>query len=238
MSIRSKASPKHGRRLFIACLTLAAFGAGFLITAASVRTYGFNRFDAAVIARVAILESPGETLAMKAFSWIGSGIGICTLALAVTALLCKLRRRLRGPVFFLAVFAGAELLDPLLKAFYHRTRPDMHRLIPITGYSFPSGHAMDAAACCGALAFLLWRAARGRAGRAVLVTLCLLMTAAIGISRIYLGVHYPSDVLGGYLAGGAWLSLAILIDAAVLAGKKRRHPVRIARFPRDGTSSN
>ena len=112
-------------------------------------------------------------------------------------------------VFFTIVIAFAGILNGILKDFFHRARPDLHRLIEIGGYSFPSGHAMSAMAVYGALAFLLWRHIPTRMGRSILIILSAIMIFMIGISRVYLGVHYPSDIIGGYFASGFWLATAI-----------------------------
>ena len=97
----------------------------------------------------------------------------------------------------------------LKRNFFQRARPDLHRLIEIGGYSFPSGHAMSAMAVYGTLAFLLWRHISTRFGRSLLIFFSAMMIFMIGISRVYLGVHYPSDIIGGYFASGFWLGAAI-----------------------------
>jgi undecaprenyl-diphosphatase len=112
-------------------------------------------------------------------------------------------------ILFIAIIVGSPILNELLKLLFHRARPDFHRLIKINGYSFPSGHAMSAFAVYGVLSFLLWRHIPTRWGRTLLIVTSIIMILTIGISRIYLGVHYPSDVIGGYFASGCWLAIAI-----------------------------
>ncbi|MGF6950693.1 membrane-associated phospholipid phosphatase [Neobacillus sp. B4I6] len=111
---------------------------------------------------------------------------------------------------FAAAITGSAILNGILKQFFQRVRPDFHRLIDIEGYSFPSGHAMNAFTVYGILSFLLWRHIPSRFGRGVLISVSIIMILAIGISRIYLGVHYPSDIIGGYFASGFWITTAIL----------------------------
>jgi undecaprenyl-diphosphatase len=84
-------------------------------------------------------------------------------------------------------------------------------MIAVTGYSFPSGHSMEAVAFYAVLSFLLWRHLTTSFGRGLLIAFSTCIIFAIGVSRIYLGVHYPSDVIGGYLASGFWLSVTIWI---------------------------
>ncbi|MEH7307160.1 phosphatase PAP2 family protein [Neobacillus drentensis] len=109
-----------------------------------------------------------------------------------------------------AAIAGSAILNGILKNFFQRVRPDFHRLIEIGGYSFPSGHAMNAFTVYSIVSFLLWRHIPSRLGRWTLIIISSVMIVAIGISRIYLGVHYPSDIIGGYFASGFWIATAIL----------------------------
>ncbi|WP_276205158.1 phosphatase PAP2 family protein [Bacillus sp. MUM 13] len=78
-----------------------------------------------------------------------------------------------------------------------------------TNYSFPSGHATMAMALYGSLTFLLWRNIKTLKGRIILVSISSIMVVTIGISRIYLGVHYPSDIIAGYFISGFWLTFSI-----------------------------
>ena len=112
-------------------------------------------------------------------------------------------------LLFGTVVIGTPIINRILKQFFHRARPDLHRLIEIGGYSFPSGHAMNAFAVYGILTFLLWRHIPTRLGRTVLIMISSIFILMIGTSRIYLGVHYPSDIIGGYFASGFWLAISI-----------------------------
>lgn len=121
---------------------------------------------------------------------------------------------------FLWVCLGSLLLNTLMKQWFHRERPDIHRIIQEVGYSFPSGHSMAAFSLYGVIAYLLWRHLNRRRERVLLIVLAVLMTGGIGWSRIYLGVHYPSDVVGGYAASGAWLMLSIGLFESYRARRK------------------
>ncbi|MBP8001012.1 MAG: phosphatase PAP2 family protein [Chloroflexi bacterium] len=107
----------------------------------------------------------------------------------------------RRALLFIVSFLGTALLNSLLKTFFARPRPDLFptRVIS-TGYSFPSGHTMAAAAFFGMLALFFWQ--QGRYGGAVLAALWIPLVA---LSRVYLGAHYPSDVLASLALGMIWL---------------------------------
>lgn len=142
-----------------------------------------------------------------------TNVGSPAAALAIGALACLLlyrRRQLADAALLPLVLGGAELLNLVLKLSFHRARPDV-AFVHLDTYSFPSGHAMISAAAWGALAFLAWgRVARRR----LVVAAALLLIALIGFSRLYLGVHYLSDVLAGVAAGAAWLGISLAVHAA------------------------
>jgi len=166
-------------------------------------------FDDTIISAVQGLENPALTSLMKFFTFIGSSMVVIILSLILMFFLYKVLHHRLELILFIAAIGGAAVLNEILKHLFHRERPHLHRLIDVTGYSFPSGHAMSAFAVYGILAFLLWRHISSRLGRSVLIVFSIVMILAIGISRIYLGVHYPSDIIGGYFASGFWLACAI-----------------------------
>jgi membrane-associated phospholipid phosphatase len=120
---------------------------------------------------------------------------------------------------------GAGLLNQLLKNIFERARPDLFDgPIQLTNYSFPSGHAMGSIAVYGMLAFVGARLTHHILLRYAMVLVAALTVMLIGLSRIYFGVHYPTDVIGGYLAGASWLALTILtVLAAEDHAKRRQH---------------
>ncbi|AIQ41213.1 phosphatase PAP2 family protein [Paenibacillus sp. FSL R7-0297] len=181
---------------------------GFILIAVLVKQGGAAGFDRAVIHIVQSMESPPLTALAKSLSLVGSSrlaIGISLLTMTILFFALKHRMEL---ALFLWVGLGSQLLNTLLKLWFHRERPTVHRLIEQAGYSFPSGHSMAAFSLYGVIAYLLWRHMHNRRERFILILFTVLMTGGIGWSRIYLGVHYPSDVIGGYAASGAWLMLS------------------------------
>jgi undecaprenyl-diphosphatase len=127
------------------------------------------------------------------------------------ALLLTLRRRWVLLGGWVAALLGAGVLDGLLKVAIRRPRPVFAAdFLPDLSWSFPSGHSMAGLVTYGMLAYLLLLAFRGRQRlQAVVVSGATLLFLAIGFSRLYLGVHYFSDVLGGFTAGALWLSACV-----------------------------
>ena len=114
-----------------------------------------------------------------------------------------IQKRRGDATFFLVSVIGAAILNVLAKSVFGRTRPDLWiSVAPEADYSFPSGHAMATMALAASLVVLAWPTRQ----RFVVLGLAVVFVAAIGFSRLYLGVHYPSDILGGWCASLAWVS--------------------------------
>jgi membrane-associated phospholipid phosphatase len=105
----------------------------------------------------------------------------------------------------------SSLTNVLLKDIINRPRPTLEHLVQVTSSSYPSGHSMSAMAFYGFIFYLILRFKKNDLLKVVFSFLCVLMIILIGLSRIYLGVHYPSDVLGGWVAGLLWITLCIVI---------------------------
>jgi membrane-associated phospholipid phosphatase len=139
----------------------------------------------------------------------GTPVLIAVTLIAAVALL--LRRRLAHAALIGAALVGAASLNLALKAAFERPRPSFSDpFASAAGFSFPSGHAMASMAVYGALAIVLATSLNSRRMRAPVLVSALALVVAIGFSRVYLGVHYFSDVLAGYSAGLAWLMLCTL----------------------------
>jgi undecaprenyl-diphosphatase len=109
-----------------------------------------------------------------------------------------------------AAFLGGGLLDGVLKQIFRRPRPAWDAPIAVSGgFSFPSGHAMVSLVAYGMLAYLVWLQLEHQRARVALVGCTLVLVLLIGLSRMYLGVHYFSDVIAGYAAGAVWLAACI-----------------------------
>jgi undecaprenyl-diphosphatase len=167
-------------------------------------------FDASVRGFVHSFSSPGLTKVMFALSFMGATGMMAILVAAVVLFLVKRWHRALG--WLALTMLGATALDFALKYGFHRARP-----VPFFGpvphtYSFPSGHALFSFCFYGVMAGLINARVRPRWLRIAVWCAAAVMVLGIGLSRIYLGVHYPSDVIAGYLAGAIWVGAMITID--------------------------
>jgi len=168
-------------------------------------------FDHHIITYVQGFETGFLTAFMKFFSFIGDTVPVIVITLLSAFFLYRVLHHRREVVLLICTMIGSTLLNVLLKYLFQRTRPDINQIVFEEGFSFPSGHSMAAFSLYGMLTFLLWRHLKTRVGRGTLLTINSLMILLIGYSRIYLGVHYPSDVIGAYAASGFWLFTVIWI---------------------------
>jgi undecaprenyl-diphosphatase len=191
-------------------ITSIISGVIFIMIMLLVITNNIAWFDDAIISLVQGLENDRLTSFMKFLSFIGSSLMSVMIFVLVFLFLMIVLKHRRELIMFLVTVGGSELWNLILKNIIQRARPNTHRLVEITGFSFPSGHSMAAFALYGAITFLLWRHIPQFAGRIAMITAGIALTLLIGISRIYLGVHYPSDVIGGYAASATWLMICIV----------------------------
>jgi undecaprenyl-diphosphatase len=192
---------------------VAALGAGALFVELAeetrLATSDVLRLDRSIQAWVGHQRQPAWSVLLGAATNLGGATGLVTLVALMAVLL--LARRERASAAFLVVTVGAgALLNAGLKLIYARARPDLATAIAeALWYSFPSGHAMGSFIAFGALAYLAlrqpWPWAARSAGLAVALTLVIL----VGLSRVYLGVHWASDIAGGWSAGAVWLAAAV-----------------------------
>jgi membrane-associated phospholipid phosphatase len=169
------------------------------------------QWDRSILLYLHARSTPTVTDWMKIVSEMGSGAFLLPLALCPLLWLLVQRRSAQSRFLVLSV-GGAALLNPLVKLVFHRKRPALWT-DGVTGwsFSFPSGHAMLSMAVVLALFFLLWQS---RAPRPLQVLGTLVggaFVASVGLARMYLGVHFPSDVLGGWAMSLAWVTGVHLI---------------------------
>ncbi|MDY2777839.1 MAG: phosphatase PAP2 family protein [Collinsella sp.] len=152
------------------------------------------------------------TPVMEGFSALASPV-VLIVSLMVMAAFAPGRR----PGWFCALNLGlSTVLNILLKELVQRPRPEGFRLAVESGFSFPSGHSMAAMAFFGLIVWLIWRHEGDRRLRALLSAAFCIVILMVGVSRVYLGVHYASDVVGGFCASIVWLVLYTRLAAPVL----------------------
>jgi membrane-associated phospholipid phosphatase len=159
----------------------------------------------------------------RAISFFGS-VGWLTAVSIGVALFLVLRRDWLNASLIALVMGGGGALNVVLKHFFHRERPVLENpLVTLSSYGFPSGHTMGATLLYGLLALLAWKNLRNRAARLTCVVGACFWILLIGLTRIYLGVHYLTDVLGALAAGLFWLAFSWTAFETL---RRRRHSTR------------
>jgi undecaprenyl-diphosphatase len=164
------------------------------------------RLDMSIRNAVHARSSPAVTILMRGMSLVGSEVVLAPLGVILAWWLVAAKRRRAAVVFGVAALGG-EAIDQILKLLFDRPRPEpfFGFAAPVT-HSFPSGHAMVSCCFFGVLAVILAARQPSRARRIAIFAVAALLVASIGFSRVYLGFHYPTDVLGGYAAAVIWLA--------------------------------
>ena len=176
---------------------------------------GLALIDHPVARFVAAHRTPALTSAMGAVSAVAAPAAMAGIALAAGVLLA-IARRSWAPVLELGVtVVGIVGLTVVFKAALGHARPPLAQAVAAAdGYGFPSGHAAAAAAVCGAAAWLCSVRMRSWRGRVAVWAAAAMLAALVGISRVYLGVHWVSDVVGGWLFGTLWMAIVLACWAA------------------------
>lgn len=178
-----------------------------------------RNFDESIRSAVHAFAAPALTSVMMAASFLGSTLFLIGFGIVVFIIFFLLKRR-RAAIVFALTMLGSTVLLVTLKTVFHRTRPDpfFDTVLPVS-YSFPSGHALSSFCFYGALAAIITNRINNRLIQILIWIFAALLVALIGLSRIYLGVHYPSDVLAGYTVALIWV-VTVAIGDRLLRAKK------------------
>ena len=153
------------------------------------------------------VRNPKLNEAAVDLSALGSATTVSTFVVLISALLV-VKKRYADTAHLILAAVGSGLLTSLMKSYFERSRPDiLAHLVNVQGYSYPSGHSLTSAAVYFTFAVLLCEWFPKRRQRALIIGFTLLFILVIALSRVYLGVHYVSDVLAGMLVGIGWASL-------------------------------
>ena len=203
---------KLGWKLAVGLLLAMASAIFFGWLASEVFEGETKAFDDAVRNAIHQTATPFLTGTMIFFTYLGSVWGIISLfALASAAMIYRGHKR--AMIILWITMAGQVVLGITLKNSFHRPRPAAFFDFPIpSSYSFPSGHAFASLCFFGILAWLIGTRTKSRSWKIFAWVVAIFLILTIGVSRIYLGVHYPSDVVAGYAAGLIWLITVIFGD--------------------------
>ena len=192
----------------------SAVGASFFFAwlAGEVLEGDVNTFDEAVRVFVHGFASESLTTLMRFVTMLGSTLFLSVLCFSVFAVFI-IKNWKRAAVLLMTTAVGAVILNFALKVSFGRLRPVPFFDTPLPdSYSFPSGHALYAACFYGALAWLVGERIQNKSLRILIWSLAVSLAFLIGLSRVYLGVHYPSDIIAGFAAAVVWILTVILID--------------------------
>jgi membrane-associated phospholipid phosphatase len=207
-------APRTANRRAAVAVVLCAL-AGFAVLTIVVLGFGVDGWDRAALRAVEHLHGRSLTRAIKVATAFGTPAVVAPLTLVV-AVAALLMHRPRAAALDVLAVVGADLLQLGLKPLFDRPRPTVFpRLEQIGNAAYPSGHAIVSAALAIVVVTICWR----RPWRTAAACLAVAYVLAVGFSRIYLGVHYPSDVLAGWLLAAAWVAG---LSAALVPGLWRR----------------
>ena len=203
--------------LIIGGVVIGWAGDQFIDLAELVRTKSprLQDLDAVAHAWAVSKRTASDTSFFNVMSNIGSPVGMTALA-AIAAIILAIRKRFRWMLYLVITAGGGALLNMELKRYFARARPDIAEMLRrASGYSFPSGHAMGSTVVLLALSFLAFRTATSWRWKAACLALAWTLILGISLSRVYLGVHWISDVAVGICIGALWVGLTTVVYETV-----------------------
>lgn len=220
----------HGNLVLLAMLLVAAGVWGFIALSSEVFEGETQQFDDWAIRALRAPDDPARTIGPRWLEEFGrdmtalGGVGVLMLVSAAVVGYLLLARKFRAMGLVIAATFGAGTLSLLLKLLFDRPRPD---IVPHLSYvstsSFPSGHSMLSSAVYLTLGAILAQLVRRRILKVYFLAVALAVTFLVGVSRVYMGVHYPTDVLAGWMAGLTWAIVCWLV-ARFLQRKRQIEP--------------
>lgn len=219
------------QRVLALFLVSAALVAGFVALAGEMQEGETHAFDIAILEA---LRQPGHPAQLIGPGWLQQaatditalgGVTVLSLVSVLAVAFLLLRRRWRQAGFTAIATMGGALLGSLLKGLFARPRPEVvPHLVEVTSLSFPSGHSLNSAIIYLTLAVMIARSFKDRTSRVFTVAVAVLLVLAIGCTRVLLGVHYPTDVLGGWTLGAAWALLVGMVADVLQKRNKIEEP--------------
>jgi undecaprenyl-diphosphatase len=204
--------------MLLAMLGLVCSIWAFSAVADEVMEADTDHFDAAILKAFRLPGDLGTGIGPK---WMPAAVGdltalggtaVLTLMVVIVIVFLMLRKKWASALLVLCTSVGGTLLSTVLKSFFQRQRPSVvPHLTEVTSLSFPSGHSMLSAVIYLTLGALLARTTKDRKEKAFFMLVAVFLTVLVGTTRVYLGVHFPTDVLAGWCAGTTWALLCVTV---------------------------
>jgi undecaprenyl-diphosphatase len=207
----SRFSERHLEWVLGAALASLLLGSFFLLTSKLRAGSLLHDIDLILLNGMSELRSPRLTQIAMDMTALGSSTLLGLVSVLILVLLIGVARDRGAAIQMILVSVGAGLWVNMGKQMIERARPEaLHAIITSTGYSYPSGHALSSAAIYLTAGLLVGRELSSKPKRWIVMGFAMVLVVLIGLTRVYLGVHYPSDVAAGLLLGMAW---AFLVEA-------------------------
>jgi undecaprenyl-diphosphatase len=225
-----------GALLIVALGVILVCVAFFAMLANVVMAGGTQAADDAVLLWMNQHESPELTDVALNVTALGAGMVVWLVVIVASVFLWSSRHRWSAALLWVSIL-GSGLINSVMKLFFNRPRPQLFPWrAPYAGLSsFPSGHSMTSMVCYATLAYLVARLEPNRFLRRFTFGVAVLIVGMIGLSRMYLGVHYPTDVLAGFTMGLAWASFSALFIEALRYFRHRKPEVAAQEKDLDAT---
>ena len=203
-------------------IVATAGGYAFAKLAEIVKRGSTQSYDDAILTWIHGHQTPGLTTFMREITYLGTG-SVVIVVVGVAALFLWHTEHKHSARLLLASTIGGIILNNALKLLFHRDRPSLFEWgTSVASSSFPSGHAMSATVVYGTVAYLVARLQKHRWARVLTLLTAFTLIIMICFTRLYLGVHYPSDVVGGIVVGLAWAGFCMAtLEASLVLGRRR-----------------
>lgn len=207
--------------IFIALLMVVGGINLFIDLTENIHSEVLASYDSRITAYVTSFRNPGLNIFMQGITELGDFYGYVALTIICTIFFFLKFRNWRYVLEMVFVLVIAGLSNSALKQVINRARPDVDQLVSVATLSYPSGHAMSAISFYGFLIYLVYNIKMRKIFKVALIFFFSIMIFLIGISRIYLGVHFPSDIAGGFIAGFIWIIFCVVLFHVIDLWRKR-----------------
>ena len=229
--LQARLSPQGymGLHLTVGVIVILLAGWCFAELVDEIAEGDFKRLDEGAVAVVQGFGNPAVVRAASVVSWLGS-VAFLTIGSCIAALVFAWKRWFDAILGLALTMLGGSLLNMALKQLFARERPVFEKpLVDLTSFAFPSGHTMGATLFYMFIAAVIAYAMKSRRIQALAFASALLLVTMIGMTRIYLGAHFVTDVLGAFVAGVAWLAFCWTAVETLRKWRKRERKRQLAR---------